>query len=137
MPWVVDTCLLLDIGLDDPRFAGKSEKLLESKTADGLVVCPVTFVELAPAFGAQMQSLEEFLLNLGIDYREDWRWEDTKRASTAWSIHIHKRRASRTARRPVADVLIGSFASRFEGLLTRNGVDFASLHPGLKIVQPQ
>jgi len=136
MPWVVDTCLLLDIGLDDPRFAAKSEQLLESKAADGLVVCPVTFVELAPAFGGLTQPLENFLLNLGIDYREDWTWEDTRRATAAWSAHVHKRRAKQAPKRPVADVLIGAFAIRFRGLLTRNSADFASLHASLKIVEP-
>ncbi len=67
MAWVVDTCLLLDIGLDDPQFAAKSEQLLEKKSHDGLLVCPVTFIELAPAFGGQTKRLEEFLFNLGID----------------------------------------------------------------------
>jgi predicted nucleic acid-binding protein len=136
MSWVIDTCLLLDIGQDDPRFAANSEKLLESKAPDGLVVCPVTFVELAPAFGGQLQPLEEFLHNLGIDYREDWTWEDTRRANAAWSIHVQRRRKNAVPRRPVADVLIGAFASRFDGLLTRNSADFLSLHPGLKIVEP-
>jgi hypothetical protein len=136
MPWVVDTCLLLDIGLDDPQFGAMSEQLLEDKAAEGLVVCPVTFIELGPAFDGQIQTLEGFLLNLGIDCREDWTWEDTKQANAAWSAHIRKRRAGKIAKRPVADVLIGAFASRFDGLLTRNRSDFASLHPGLTIVEP-
>jgi len=136
MAWVVDTCLLLDIGLDDPRFAAKSEQLLDGKAAEGLVICPVTYVELAPAFGGQTKPLDEFLLNLGIDYREDWTWEDTKQANAAWSRHVHRRRAKQAAKRPVADVLIGAFALRFNGLLTRNSADFASLLETLKIVEP-
>src|SRR5437870_4088022 len=134
MAWVVDTCLLLDIGLDDPQFAGKSEQLLNRKAADGLVICPLTFVELAPAFGGQTKPLEEFLFNLGIDYCEDWTWEDTKQANAAWSRYVQKRRAKQAAKRPVADVLIGAFASRFKGLLTRNSADFASLLPSLKVL---
>jgi predicted nucleic acid-binding protein len=136
MAWVVDTCLLLDIGLDDPRFAGKSEQLLESKATDGLVICPITYVELAPAFGGQTKPLEEFLLKLGIEYREDWTWEDTRKANAAWSRQVRRRRAKQTAKRPVADVLIGAFASRFDGLLTRNSADFALLVDTLKIVEP-
>jgi predicted nucleic acid-binding protein len=136
MAWVVDTCLLLDIGLDDPQFAGKSEQLLDRKAADGLVICPVTFVELAPAFGGQTKPLEEFLLNLGIECREDWTWEDTKQANAVWSRYVQKRPAKQAAKRPVADVLIGAFASRFKGLLTRNSGDFSSLLPKLKILEP-
>lgn len=136
MPWVVDTCVLLDIGQGDPHFAEKSERLLNGKSSDGLVICPVTFVELAPAFGGNTDPLEEFLFNLGVDYREDWTWEDTKRANAAWWAHIQRRRARKVAKRPVADVLIGSFATRFNGLLTRNRADFVSFHPGLNIVEP-
>ena len=133
---MVDTCLLLDIGLDDARFAAASERLLESRRRDGLLVCPVTFVELAPAFGGQAKPLEEFLFHLGIDYREDWTWADTRQSHAAWSHHVRKRRAKQAAKRPVAAVLIGAFASRFEGLLTRNAADFSSLHHGLRILEP-
>ncbi len=136
MSWVVDTCLLLDIGLDDRRFAGKSVKLLDSKAAEGFVICPVTFVELAPAFGGQTKPLEEFLFNLGVDCREDWTWEDTREANAVWSRYVQRRRARQAAKRPVADALIAAFASRFKGLLTRNRTDFASLIPGLNILEP-
>ena len=136
MAWVVDTCLLLDIGLDDPHFVVKSERLLDSKLSDGLVICPVTYVELAPAFGGQTKPLEDFLLNLGINYRGDWTWEDTREANAMWAAHVRRRRAKRATKRPVADVLIAAFASRFEGLLTRNASDFTSLLPGNNVVEP-
>jgi predicted nucleic acid-binding protein len=136
MPWVVDTCLLLDIGLDDPKFAERSERLLNDKGAEGLVLCPVTFVELTPLFGGQIRATEEFLDNYGIDYQEDWKPEDTNRAAVAWSVYMVKRRTTGSARRPVADALIGTFALRFDGILTRKRVDFARLAPGLRIVEP-
>jgi len=137
MPWVVDTCLLLDIGLDDPHFAGKTEFLLKDKIADGLLICPVTFIELAPGFGGQTKALEEFLFNLGIGCREDWTWDDTKSATGAWSLHVRKRRAKQAPKRPVADIMIGAFASRFQGLLTRNAEDFNKVFPNLTIVEPR
>lgn len=136
MAWVVDTCLLLDIGLDDPQFAENSERLLTRKGKGGLVVCPVTFVELAPAFGGQSKGIEEFLFNLGVAYRDEWSWEDTRQASTAWSRYVQLRRAGQITKRPVADVFIGAFASRHQGLLTRNGTDFEKLFPKLSIVTP-
>jgi len=91
---------------------------------------------MAPAFDGATTLIEEFLLNLGIDFREDWTWEDTKIASAVWSAHVHKRRAMPVAKRPVADVLIGAFACRFSGLLTRNRVDLTKLIPNLMIVEP-
>ena len=113
------------------------EKLLEARSHDGLLICPVTYVELAPLFGGDTKPLEQFLVHLGIDYREDWTWEDTKQASAAWSRHVQKRRARKAPKRPVADGLIGAFASRFQGLLTRNAPDFSSLWPGLKVLEPK
>ena len=133
---MVDTCLLLDVGTDDPRFFSRTERLLNEKATDGLVICPVTFVELGPSFKGQCVLLEEFLDNLSIAHDEDWLWEDTKCAYAAWAAHVHKRRGGLSMKRPVADVLIGAFACRFDGLLTRNRADFAGLLPVLKIVEP-
>ncbi len=136
MAWVVDTCLLLDIGLDDPTFASDSERLLENKLSEGLVVSPVTFVELAPAFSGHVEALEEFLFQLGLDHQECWTTKDTASACEALTHYVQKRRAHKTPKRPIADVLIGAFALRHQGLLTRNPGDFRKLFPSLVLVQP-
>jgi hypothetical protein len=36
----------------------------------------------------------------------------------------------------VADALIGALAARHEGIITRNGPDFRSFYPNLRIVDP-
>jgi len=136
MAWVVDTCLLLDIGLDDPEFAEGSENLVLKMSSSGVVISPVTFVELAPAFGGNMDALKNFLVGLGIDFEEIWDVSDTENAAAAWAEHILKRRSGGGLKRPVADVLIGSFALRFEGLITRNAKDFQKLFPNLRVVEP-
>lgn len=136
MAWVIDTCILLDVGLDDPTFATRSESLLKAKLDDGLMICPVTFVELAPAFSGQIEALENFLFQLGIDHQEDWMMTDTLQASAAWAEYVRKRRLHQTSKRPIADILIGAFALRHQGLLTRNSGDFQKLFPTLRIVEP-
>lgn len=136
MPWVVDTCLLLDIGLDDPKFGKRSESLLQEKAEAGLLVCPVTFVELAPAFAGDLSALRQFLLGIPVGFEEDWQERDTEMAARAWARHIGRKREGRENRRPVADVLIGAFGTRFEGILTRNGDDFHRFFPKLKVVAP-
>lgn len=134
--WVVDTCLVLDVLENDPRFGVSSAELLDSRLAQGLVLCPVSFVELAPAFAGNLDRQRFFLDQVGIRCDEDWQLSDTEQAHTAWHHHVGRRRARFVPKRPVADVLIGAFALRFDGLLTRNPDDFRRLLPSLKLVEP-
>lgn len=133
MAWVVDTCLLIDIAEDDPDWGRKSAKRLDSKITDDLVICPVSYVELSPVFEGQMNLQDEFLKNLGVSWIEPWLWQDTKTAHDAWFRYIQQKRSGKSSKRPIADILIGAFAMRFDGLLTRNETDFAKLFPSLKM----
>lgn len=65
MAWVVDTCLLIDVAGADPTFGVPSAQLLDTKRPDGLVLCPVTYVELAPVFNGDLKAQDEFLFNPG------------------------------------------------------------------------
>ena len=136
MPWVVDTCVLIDVLEDDPKFGAASAARLESLAGQGLVICPVTYAELAPAFAGQAELQDEFLSGVGADWTEPWTWQDTRAAHAAWAQFIEHRRRKRTPKRPLADVLIGAFASRHNGLITRNGKDFATLFPELHVEDP-
>jgi len=136
MAWVVDTCILLDIGLDDSEFAICSERLLRTLLPEGLLICPISFVELAPAFSGERNAQEEFLFQLGVGHEEGWLMEDTVNACEAWTRHIQVRRRGQGAKRPIADVLIGAFALRHQGLITRNTADFQKLFPTLPLLSP-
>lgn len=92
MTWVVDTAVLIDV--------------LE----DGLTLCPVTYVELAPAFEGQRALREEFLTGVGVRFTEGWTPEDTLAAFHAWNAHVRRRRRGEGSRRPIADLLIGAFS---------------------------
>jgi predicted nucleic acid-binding protein len=134
MAWVVDTCLLIDVAEADPSFGESSASLIDSKRAEGLIICPVTYVELAPVFNGDESAQREFLLKLGATWPEAWTLADTLAAHEAWHRYVIGKRGGRIPKRPVADVLIGAFASRFSGLLTRNEADFTSVFPNLSIV---
>ncbi len=136
MAWVVDTCMLIDVLDDDPRFGRSSALTLDSYARDGLVACPLTYTELAPAFQGDIALQDEFLYGVGIDFRQDWTWADTRRAHEAWHRFVERRRSQSLPRRPLADILIGAFASRFQGLITRNAGDFQSIFPGLNLGEP-
>jgi len=136
MAWVVDTCLLIDVAEADPAFGVVSARLLDAKRADGLTICPVSYVELAPVFNGDQTAQIEFLFNLSVTWPESWTQADTAEAHRAWHRYVSARRAVKAPKRPVADVLIGAFATRFDGVLTRNKTDFKQVFPNLKITVP-
>ena len=60
MAWVVDTSVLLDIRLNDPNFGIDSATCLARQHSDGLILCPVTYIELAPAFRGELPLQQAF-----------------------------------------------------------------------------
>ena len=136
MAWIVDTCLVIDVLEDDPQFGERSAVFLDEMSVPGLALCPVSYVELAPAFLGDDSRQRDFLDKVGIQYKDDWTWADTSNAHRIWHEHIMARRDAGAKKRPVADLLIGAFALRFEGLLTRNVADFSKLIPGLTVRSP-
>jgi predicted nucleic acid-binding protein len=133
---VVDTCILIDIADDDPEFAERSVECVASRLEDGLVISPVSYVELAPVFDGSRRLLDQFLAGLGIDPSAVFDYRDRDIAFAAWARHISERRSGRVPRRPVADALIGATAMRHDGVITRNGGDFLALYPKIRIVDP-
>jgi len=78
----------------------------------------------------------EFLFNLGVTWPEAWTQLDTEEAHRAWQRYIAARRGSKATKRLLADILIGAFASRFDGILTRNESDFRTVFPSLTVTAP-
>ena len=62
---------------NDPSFGVASATLIDSKRSEGLTICPVTYVELAPVFDGNARALDEFLLKLGAIWPETWTLTDT------------------------------------------------------------
>ena len=127
MAWLVDTCVLLDILCADPQFAQSSADCLAEHLGEGLVISPLTYVELAPAFGGNTKLQDQFLAEVGIQWPEPWVLQDTLAAHRLWNEHIQNKRAGGEPKRPIADLLIAAFAERFQGLITRNPRDFQSV----------
>ncbi len=136
MAWVVDTCLLIDVAEADPTFGVASAQLLDTKRPGGRTICPATYIELAPVFNGDQTAQNEFLFNLGITWPEAWTTADTEEAHRAWHRYVTIRRTAKVPKRPLADILIGAFATRFDGILTRNESDFRTVFPSLTIQTP-
>ena len=136
MAWVVDTSVLIDVAENDPKFGEDSAHLLDRRRSAGLLLAPVSYVELAPLFNGAEVVQNEFLESIGVNWTHSWTWPDSIVAYHAWHDYILRRRRRRIAKRPIADILIGAFAMRFEGLLTRNAKDFRVLFPDLRLEEP-
>jgi len=136
MTWIVDTCVVIDLLENDPAFGLPSARLLETRLAEGLAVCPVTQIELAPAFDGDLAEQNSFLAQAGILHHLGWTLADTEAAHRAWHHHIAGRRSGTLPKRPIADLLIGAYAANRRGLITRNPDDFRQNFPDLTILQP-
>ena len=133
----VDTCILIDILEMDPDFGRASALCLRDYASEGLVICPVSMIELSPAFDGNLLRQKEFLRLCGVSYDQDFDAADVVCAHSAWNRYIQKKRLQKIPKRPVGDLMIGAFASRFDGLITRNQKDFKPWFPELKLVVPK
>ena len=91
MTWVVDTCVIIDVLEDDPDFGLRSARLLQKHLAEGLLISPVTHIELAPAFSGDLTEQKRFLDQAGIAFGGGWTVADERRLV---------RRAASCLRRP-------------------------------------
>lgn len=137
MSWVVDTCILIDVSEGHPNFGPSSAALLDRRRGAGLLVAPISYVELSPRFRGAQAVQDDFLEGVGVNFAEPWRWRDTVAAHNAWNEFCQRRCRGELSKRPIADILIGAFAHRFDGLLTRNVRDFQKLFPSLRIESPK
>ena len=136
MKWVVDTCVILDVLKGDKDFSGMSADALDRKRLEGLVVAPLTYVELSPSFGGNAVEQNRFLEKLGVDIEFQGNRDAVLIAHKAWCEHIMRKRAGQVAKRPIADIMIGAYAMQKGGLITRNEDDFRALFPNLTIFNP-
>ena len=136
MSWVVDTCVLIDVLEDDPDFGRASALCLRKYLNEGLVLSPVSMIELSPAFEGDLSKQKEFLSLCGVNFEHTSEGLDVVRAHAAWNHYIQKKRLKVAPKRPVADIMIGAFSMRFDGLITRNPKDFKPWFPDLKLIVP-
>lgn len=129
----IDTNILLDILLPDPRFLSPSSHALEdSAVAGSLVVCDLVYAELCVHFEKQSEC-DEFLED------NDIRVEALPRgasflAGRAWR-NYRERGGKRT--RILADFLIGAHARlNASRLLSRDRGFYRSMFPDLVLVDP-
>ena len=118
------------------EFSTKSADAIDAKRAEGLVVAPITYVELAPSFRGDIAKQDSVLSGMGIEFDFAGNRQAVLAAHKAWYEHALRKRLGEAVKRPIADVLIGAYAVEKGGLITRNEADFKTLYPNLTIFNP-
>ncbi len=129
----VDTNVLLDVFLEDPRFGRVSgEHLREALRLGAIVACEAVWAETAAVFPEQA-SFEKAMHTLGIQFSPL-----TQQAAAEAGIAWRRYRDSGGKRlRLVADFIIGAHATvQCDRLLTRDRGFYGDFFHRLKIADP-
>ena len=132
MVTAVDSSVLLDVIMDDPRWADASEAALRRASQEGsLVICECVLAEITPALGNA--AIEEFL--------DDWniRFVPSSLASATLAGKFYGTQLARGGKggRVVPDFLIGAHAQlHAERLLARDRGYLRDYFKKLAVWQP-
>lgn len=131
---VVDTCVIVDVVDDDPRWSDWSRSQMNLWSARGpLIINPVIYAELSIR-SETMAATERLVARTRLDYREIPR-EGLFLAAKAWALY---RRRGGSRHGVLSDFFIGAHAAVLGiPVLTRDSGRFTSYFSGLSVISPQ
>ncbi|WP_433352853.1 type II toxin-antitoxin system VapC family toxin [Microtetraspora malaysiensis] len=130
---MVDSCVLLDIATDDPKWADWSDQAVAwARDRGRVVINPVIYAEVSVGFPG-IEAVDAALPSDDFE-REDIPYEA---AFLAGRAHLAYRRRGGERRSPLPDFFIGAHAAvRNYTLLTRDGARYRTYFPTLDLVTP-
>jgi len=130
---LVDSCILIDVLANDPRWANWSLDQLERLgSVAPLVINPIILAEISPRFERALD-LEAALAGLPL-LREALPWDAAFLAGQAFKIYLQ---VQGTKTSPMPDFYIGAHALVGNlQLLTRDAARYRSYFPKLALVAP-
>jgi predicted nucleic acid-binding protein len=133
MRTAIDSGVILDVVVGDPKHADASEIALRRVASEGaLVVGECVLAEIRPAFSND--DFEQFLDDWNIVFEPSSR-ESSLLAGAMFQVYLRRRRA--VSRRVVADFLIGAHALvTCDRLLARDRGYYRDYFAGLRIIEP-
>jgi len=133
MRTALDSSVILDVVVADPKHSAASEAALRRAASEGaLVVGECVLAEIAPAF--RSDEIHEFLDDWNITFQSSTR-ECALLAGAMFGTYLQRRRTSH--RRVVADFLIGAHARlTCERLLARDRGYYRDYFADLIVIEP-
>lgn len=130
---LVDSCVVIDVLENDPKWAGWSQAQLETWSARGpLLINAIIYAELA-AYASSKESLEAEVAAAGLAMREMPR----DALFLAGRAHAAYRRRGGMRAGVLADFLVGAHAAVLQiPILTRDVVRFRAYFPTVRLVSP-
>lgn len=131
---LVDTCVLIDVFDDDPRWSDWSRRQLDTWALRGpLVINPVIYAELGADFDS-IESLDAILARAELEFREIPR----DALYLAGQAHLRYRRRGGTRTSVLSDFFIGAHAAVLNApLLTRDTTRYAAYFGNLRLIAPE
>ena len=134
MRTAIDSSVLLDVVLEDARFADRSEAALRSAAAHGaLVICECVLAEIRPVFARG--EIELFLEDWGLELVPSTR-ESALLAGEMFGLYLSRRRGTAPSR-VLPDFLIGAHATVVaDRLLARDRGYYRDYFRKLALISP-
>ena len=133
-PVMVDSCVLLDILTEDPKWFSWSAGQLAKAASNGiLVVNPIIFSEVSITFDS-IEAMDELFSPDCFDYRPISK--EAAFLAGKYFLNYRKRRGTKTL--PLPDFFIGAQAAIEKlPLLTRDAKRFKTYFPTVELITPQ
>ena len=131
--YLIDSCVILDLVLDDPEWAEWSEETLsECSVHSKLFINPIIYTEVSIGF-ERIEELESILLKGGFEML----YMPREALFLAGKVFLKYRKRQGIKRSPLPDFYIGAHAA-VQGLtlVTRDQNRFKTGFPTLDIVHP-
>ena len=129
----LDSCILLDLFTDDPKWADWSEEILEKYSqTNSLFINSIVYTEVSIGF-SRIEEIEEAISQLGIKVLEIPR----EALFLTGKAFLKYRKNKRTKKSPLPDFFIGAHASVSSlELITRDLSKFKTYFPQVKLIHP-